>query len=159
MLACARVGAVHCVVFGGFAAPELASRIDDCEPRLILAASCGLEARRIVPYKPLIDEALRLARHRPQACLVPPRAQEQAALVEGRDLDWTSLRRAAKDRGANSTCAEVAATDPLYILYTSGTTGQPKGIVRDNGGHLVAMAWSIANIYGMRPGEVFWAAS
>src|SRR5262249_4596568 len=111
MLACARVGAVHCVVFGGFAAPELASRIDDCEPRLILAASCGLEARRIVPYKPLIDEALRLARHRPQACLVLQRAQEPAALVEGRDLDWTSLRRAAKDRGGNSTCAEVAATD------------------------------------------------
>jgi propionyl-CoA synthetase len=160
MLACARIGAVHSVVFGGFAANELASRIDDATPKLILSASCGLEVGRIVKYKPLLDDAIRLARHKPQACVILQRPQEEAALVPGRDHDWATVREEAIESARSvRECVPVAATDPLYILYTSGTTGRPKGVVRDNGGHLVALKWSMRNLYGMAPGEVFWAAS
>ena len=160
MLACARIGAVHSVVFGGFAANELASRIDDATPKLILSASCGLEVGRIVKYKPLLDDAIRLARHKPQACVILQRPQEEAALVAGRDHDWATVREEAIESARSvRECVPVAATDPLYILYTSGTTGRPKGVVRDNGGHLVALKWSMRNLYGMAPGEVFWAAS
>ena len=160
MLACARIGAVHSVVFGGFAANELASRIDDATPKLILSASCGLEVGRIVKYKPLLDDAIRLARHKPQACVILQRPQEEAALVPGRDHDWATVREEAIESARSvRECVPVAAMDPLYILYTSGTTGRPKGVVRDNGGHLVALKWSMRNLYGMAPGEVFWAAS
>ncbi|HUC61477.1 MAG TPA: propionyl-CoA synthetase [Alphaproteobacteria bacterium] len=155
MLACARLGAVHSVVFGGFAANELAVRIDDCKPKVIVSASCGIEIARIVPYKPLLDEAIRLANHKPQACIVLQRPELDAPLAPGRDLDWHAAEAAA----APAACVPVEATDPLYILYTSGTTGQPKGIVRDNGGHLVALNWSMKHVYGISPGEVFWAAS
>ncbi len=155
MLACARIGAIHSVVFGGFAANELAVRIDDAKPKLIVSASCGIEPGRVVPYKPLLDEAIRLARHKPAHCIILARPQAKAALTAGRDLDWAETAANA----APAPCVPVAATDPLYILYTSGTTGQPKGIVRDNGGHLVALNWSMRNIYGVEPGEVFWAAS
>jgi propionyl-CoA synthetase len=160
MLACARIGAVHSVVFGGFAANELASRIDDAKPKVILSASCGLEPGRIVKYKPLLDDAIELSTHKPDACLILQRPQEEAALVEGRDHDWAKARDEAVTfaRSVND-CVPVAATDPLYILYTSGTTGHPKGVVRDNGGHLVALKWSMRNFYGVEPGEVFWAAS
>jgi len=160
MLACARIGAVHSVVFGGFAANELATRIDDATPKVILSASCGLEPGRIVKYKPLLDEAIRLARHKPDACLILQRPQEQAALVEGRDHDWAKVRdEAIVFARSVYDCVPVAATDPLYILYTSGTTGKPKGVVRDNGGHMVALKWSMKNLYGIEPGEVYWAAS
>ncbi len=155
MLACARLGAIHSVVFGGFAAKELATRIDDARPKVILSASCGIEPGRVVAYKPLLDEAIELAAHRPEASVVLQRPQALADMVEGRDLDWSELVASAGPVG----CVPVAATDPLYILYTSGTTGQPKGVVRDNGGHAVALAWSMANIYGVAPGEVYWAAS
>ena len=155
MLACARIGAMHSVVFGGFAPAELAKRIDDAEPRLVLAASCGIEPSRTVHYKPLLDEAIRIATHKPEACILFQRPQEPGTLVEGRDFDWAALRAVAKP----ADCVTVAATDPLYVLYTSGTTGVPKGVQRDNGGHAVALAWSVANIYGVKPGEVFWAAS
>jgi propionyl-CoA synthetase len=160
MLACARIGAVHSVVFGGFAANELATRIDDAKPKVVLSASCGLEPGRIVKYKPLLDEAIRLAKHKPDACLVLQRPQEQATLVEGRDHDWAKVRdEAIVFARSVYDCVPVAATDPLYILYTSGTTGKPKGVVRDNGGHMVALKWSMKNLYGIEPGEVWWSAS
>ncbi|HAM48571.1 MAG TPA: propionyl-CoA synthetase [Alphaproteobacteria bacterium] len=155
MLACARIGAVHSVVFGGFAANELATRIDDAKPKLIVAASCGLEPGRVVAYKPLLDGAIELARHKPQGCIILQREMERCALIPGRDVDWD----AAQEGVAPADCVPVAATDPLYVLYTSGTTGIPKGVVRDNGGHMVALNWSMRNIYGVKPGEVFWAAS
>ena len=162
MLACARIGAVHSVVFGGFAAPELATRIDDAKPRVVLSASCGIEGSRVVEYKPLLDKAIELAKFKPEACVILQRSQAKAQLILGRDHDWQSaaLRKTAELRaGRKSECARLAATDPLYILYTSGTTGKPKGIVRDNGGHLVAMRWTMSAIYGMSPGDTFWAAS
>ncbi|MCK1398412.1 propionyl-CoA synthetase [Bradyrhizobium sp. 4] len=159
MLACARIGAVHSVVFGGFAAKELATRIDDAQPKLILSASCGIEPGRIVQYKPLLDEAIRLAGAKPKACIVLQRSQLVCALTPGRDYDWAGLRRKAMNDGKKAPCVPVAATDPLYILYTSGTTGIPKGVVRDNGGHLVAVKWSMFNLYGVKPGEVWWCGS
>jgi propionyl-CoA synthetase len=159
MLACARIGAVHSVVFGGFAAKELATRIDDAEPKVILTASCGIEPGRVVEYKPLLDLAMGLSRHKPAHCVVFQRPQIAARMIEGRDLDWTSLVDAAKAAGKRAPCADLAATDPLYILYTSGTTGVPKGVVRDIGGYLVALKWSMWAIYNLRPGDTFWTAS
>jgi propionyl-CoA synthetase len=160
MLACARIGAIHSVVFGGFAARELATRIDDSKPKAILSASCGLEPGRVVQYKPLLDEAITLAEHKPQTCLILQRPQAQAPLIEGRDRDWAQMRDHALVHARSAfDCVPVQATDPLYILYTSGTTGRPKGVVRDNGGHMVALKWSMKNLYGVEPGEVYWAAS
>jgi propionyl-CoA synthetase len=160
MLACARIGAVHSVVFGGFAANELATRIDDAKPKVILSASCGLEPGRIVRYKPLLDEAIKLASHKPAACLILQRPAEEAALLPGRDYDWGRLRdEAIVFARSVYDCTPVAATDPLYILYTSGTTGRPKGVVRDNGGHMVALEWSMQNLYGVEPGETWWCGS
>jgi propionyl-CoA synthetase len=155
MLACARLGAVHSVVFGGFAANELAVRIDDCSPKVIVSASCGIEVDRVIPYKPLLDDAIDIATHKPDHCLLYQRPQCTATLTEGRDVDWADVVPDA----AEHPCVPVIATDPLYILYTSGTTGQPKGVVRDNGGHAVALKWSMKHIYGVEPGEVYWAAS
>ena len=159
MLACARIGAIHSVVFGGFAAKELATRIDDAKPKLVLTASCGIEPGRIVKYKPLLDQAIDLASSKPQSVILLQRPQEAASMIAGRDHDWAALVTAAKSAGKQAPCVELAATDPLYILYTSGTTGIPKGVVRDNGGHMVALKWSMKNMYGIEPGEVFWAAS
>ncbi|CAN7616154.1 propionyl-CoA synthetase [Rhizobium leguminosarum] len=157
MLACARIGAVHSVVFGGFAASELAARIDDCGAKLVITASCGLEPGRIVAYKPLVDQAIEIAHSKPGRCLVLQRPELRADLASGRDQDFEVA--VAQHRGAEIACVPLKATDPLYILYTSGTTGQPKGVVRDNGGHMVALNWSMRNIYGLKPGEVFWTAS
>jgi propionyl-CoA synthetase len=155
MLACARIGAIHSVVFGGFAAHELATRIDDARPRVIVSASCGIETDRIIPYKPLLDAAIAEAYARPDACVILQREMCRAEMVPGRDHDWREIAAAARP----ADCVPVFATDPLYILYTSGTTGIPKGVVRDNGGHAVALSWSLKNIYGVQPDEVFWTAS
>lgn len=155
MYACARLGAVHSVVFGGFASQELAVRIDDARPKAVVTASCGIEIQRIVDYKPLLDQAIELSQHKPTHCVVLQRPQHTCNLLEGRDVEW----QAALEGVEPVECVPVASTDPLYILYTSGTTGKPKGVVRDNGGHAVALKWSMKNVYGIEPGEVFWAAS
>ena len=155
MLACARIGAVHSVVFGGFAAPELAVRIDDARPAVVVSASCGIEVSRVIEYKPILDQALTLASHQPAHCVILQRPQARAAMAPGRDLDWDEAMATAH----KADCVPLAATDPLYILYTSGTTARPKGVVRDNGGHAVALRWSMDAIYDTGPGEVFWAAS
>ena len=155
MLACARLGAVHSVVFGGFAANELAVRLDDATPKAIVSASCGIEPGRVVEYKPLLDEAIALADHKPDFCIVLQRPQAEAPMTAGRDFDWS--KEAAE--AVPHECVPVQATDPLYILYTSGTPGQPKGVIRDNGGHAVALKWTMKNIYDVDPDETFWAAS
>lgn len=155
MLACARIGAIHSVVFGGFAADELATRINDACPKVIVSASCGIEINRVIPYKPMLDKAITTAKHKPHRCIILQRPQIEADLIAGRDIDWSESLALA----VPAACVPVAATDPLYILYTSGTTGIPKGVVRDNGGHLVALKWSMKHVYGIEPGEVFWAAS
>ena len=155
MLACARIGAIHSVVFGGFAPHELAIRINDAKPILAISASCGIEGNKVIPYKPLLDEAIEQASHKPLKCIIYQREQAKASLMAGRDFDWDELMRGAQPVG----CVKLKATDPLYILYTSGTTGMPKGVVRDNGGHAVALKWSMKNIYGVEPGDVYWAAS
>ena len=159
MLATARIGAVHVVVFGGFAARELATRIEDATPRIVLSASCGLEPGRIVEYKPLLDEAIRLSPHKPECSIILQRSSMTCELEHERDFDWTALVETARMAGERAECVWVASTDPLYILHTSGTTGKPKGIVRDQGGYAVALQWSMENIYNVKPGEVFWAAS
>lgn len=155
MLACARIGAIHCVVFGGFAANELAVRIDDATAKCVVSASCGIEGSRVIEYKPLLDEAIEIAKHKPASCIIFQRPQAAAGLIDGRDVDW----EAAVSNATPQDCVPVQATDPLYILYTSGSTGVPKGVVRDNGGHMVAIAWSMTNIYDVEPGDVYWAAS
>ena len=155
MLACARIGAIHSVVFGGFAPKELSKRIDDAKPKLILSASCGIEVNRVIPYKPLLDEAIAVSTHKPERCLILQRPQASATLSSDRDIDWQE----AVSKATPAPCVPVAATDPLYILYTSGTTGIPKGVVRDNGGHAVALKWSMEYVYGVGAGEVYWAAS
>ncbi len=155
MLGCARIGAIHSVVFGGFASNELAVRIDDAAPKLIVSASCGVEPSRVVAYKPLLDGAIALAQHKPQSCIIVQRPMQEASLVAGRDLDWNAAMAAAQP----AACVPVNANDPLYVLYTSGTTGQPKGVVRDTGGSVVSLKWTMKNIYNVEPGDVYWAAS
>jgi propionyl-CoA synthetase len=155
MLACARIGAIHSVVFGGFAANELASRIEDAQPKVVVCSSCGIEPGRLVAYKPLLDAAIELVEAKPERCIVLQRPELEAELDRRRDMSWTE----ALALGEPVECVPVEATDPLYILYTSGTTGQPKGIVRDNGGHAVALKWTMKNVYDVEPGEVYWAAS
>ena len=159
MLATARLGAIHSMVFGGFAANELAVRIEDTKPKVVVSASCGVEPGRIVNYKPLLDAAIEIAANKPESCIVFQREMAEAPLVKHRDYDWAELVAEARAKGRKEACVPVAATDPLYILYTSGTTGQPKGVVRDNGGHMVALKWSMTNIYDVQPGETYWAAS
>ena len=155
MLACARLGAVHSVVFGGFAANELATRINDAKPKVIVSSSCGIEVKRIIKYKPLLDGAIEMAVEKPECCIILQRPVETASMIDGRDIDWNEAMANAEPHD----CVPVESTDPLYILYTSGTTGEPKGVVRDNGGHMVALKWSMKAIYGLDQGDVFWAAS
>jgi len=155
MLACARIGAVHSVVFGGFAANELALRINDAKPKIIVSASCGIEVTKVIPYKPLLDRAIEIAESKPERCIILQRPAKTAPLIKGRDLDWSDVISDAQPHD----CVPISATDPLYILYTSGTTGLPKGVVRDNGGHLVALKWSMKAIYNVDAGDVYWAAS
>ncbi len=155
MLACARIGAIHSVVFGGFASSELATRITDAKPKVIVSASCGIEGNRVLDYKPLLDAAIELAEHKPDACIILQRSQSEAALIEGRDHAWQTIT----DNVTPVECVPVEASHPLYILYTSGTTGLPKGVLRDNGGHAVALNWTMKHIYDVQPGEVYWAAS
>ncbi len=155
MLACARIGAIHSVVFGGFAAKELATRINDAKPKLVVSASCGIEGAKVIPYKPLLDQAIEFSDTKPEKCIVFQRPQETASMIDGRDIDWNEAAAKAQPHD----CVTVAATDPLYILYTSGTTGQPKGVVRDNGGHMVALKWTMKAIYDIDEDDVWWAAS
>ncbi len=155
MLACARIGAIHSVVFGGFAAKELATRINDAKPRVIVTASCGIEVKKVIAYKPLLDKAIDFSDYKPEKCVIIQRPMEKATMIEGRDVDWEEAMAKAKP----ADCVPVAATDPLYILYTSGTTGQPKGVVRDNGGHMVALKWTMKAVYDIDAGDVYWAAS
>jgi len=155
MLACARIGAVHSVVFGGFAAKELATRIEDAKPKVMVSASCGIEVAKVIKYKPLLDAAIEFSSSKPEKCIILQRPMETASMTEGRDVDWNEAMAQARP----ADCVPLAATDPLYILYTSGTTGQPKGVVRDNGGHVVALKWSMKAVYDIDPGDVYWAAS